>query len=127
MSTNIDNDRVMLQYDLPLCEIVLDFHDTLKSITSGYASFDYEDNGFVPSALVKLSILLNGVEVAELSNVVHCSRAKLVGKRMVAKLKDIIPRQMIQVAIQAAVGSKILARETLKAFRKDVTAKLVRI
>lgn len=144
MSTNIDNDRVMLQYDMPLCEVVIDFHDTLKSITSGYASFDYEDNGFYSSNIVKvffcakrcnygkyiminsqLNILLNGVQVDELSTVVHCSKAQTLGKRMCLKLKEIIPRQLIQIAIQAQAGGRILARETLKAFRKDVTAKLV--
>ncbi|KAK4887221.1 hypothetical protein RN001_003492 [Aquatica leii] len=122
--TNIDNERVMLQFDLPLSEIVIDFHDTLKTISSGYASFDYEPIGFISTYLVKLEILLNGVAVDELSSIVHSSRAEIIARRMVARLKDIIPRQMIQIAIQAKVNGKILARETLKAYRKDVTAKL---
>ena len=136
----------MLTYDLPLSEIVMDFHDSLKTISSGYASFDYEDNGFHQSPLVKvlftttkmiikrfyisfvqMCILLNGVLVDELSNIVHVSRVQLVGRKLVLKLKDIIPRQMVQIAIQATVNGKVVARETLKAYRKDVTAKLVRI
>ncbi|XP_044254322.1 translation factor GUF1 homolog, mitochondrial [Tribolium madens] len=123
-ATNIDNDRVMLQYDLPLCEIIIDFHDSLKTISSGYASFDYEDSGYQSSNLVKLCILLNGTAIDELSNIVHITKAQFIGRKMVLKLKDIIPRQMIQIAIQAVCNGKILARETLKAYRKDVTAKL---
>ncbi|KAF5285016.1 hypothetical protein FQR65_LT02328 [Abscondita terminalis] len=122
--TNIDNDRVMLQFDLPLSEIVIDFHDSLKTISSGYASFDYEPAGFVPTYLVKMEIILNGVSVDELSSIIHSSRIDSIGRRMVSRLKDIIPRQMIQIAIQAKVNGKIIARETLKAYRKDVTAKL---
>ncbi|XP_015596783.1 translation factor GUF1 homolog, mitochondrial [Cephus cinctus] len=121
---NVDNERVMLQFILPLNEIIVDFHDSLKSMSSGYASFDYEDYGYQPSSIVKLNILLNGVEVEELSTIVHSSKAAQMGKRMCTRLLDIIPRQQFQIAIQAAVGSKIMARETLKAFRKDVTAKL---
>ncbi|KAJ8909665.1 hypothetical protein NQ315_016991, partial [Exocentrus adspersus] len=101
---------VMLQYELPLCEIILDFHDTLKTLSAGN--------------LVKLNILLNGNVVEELSCIVHVTKAVSIGKQMVAKLKDIIPRQMVQIAIQATVRGKIVARETLKAYRKDVTAKL---
>ncbi|EFA01635.2 translation factor GUF1 homolog, mitochondrial isoform X2 [Tribolium castaneum] len=123
-ATNIDNDRVMLQYDLPLCEIIIDFHDSLKTISSGYASFDYEDNGYQSSNLVKLRILLNGTAVEELSNIVHISKAQSIGRKMVLKLKEMIPRQMIQIAVQAVCNGKILARETIKAYRKDVTAKL---
>ncbi|KAF2898039.1 hypothetical protein ILUMI_08135 [Ignelater luminosus] len=123
-ATNIDNDRVMLQFDLPLCEIVLDFHDTLKTISSGYASFDYEDNGYQQTHLVKLQILLNGTPVDELSSIIHSSRVDVIGRKMVSSLKDIIPRQLIQIAIQAVVNGKVIARETLKAYRKDVTAKL---
>ncbi|KAF5286618.1 hypothetical protein FQA39_LY16226 [Lamprigera yunnana] len=123
-ATNIDNERVMMQFDLPLSEIVIDFHDTLKTISSGYATFDYELTGFVTSHLVKLEIALNGVAVDELSVIVHSSKVDLVGRKMVHKLKDIIPRQLIQIAIQAKVGGKIIARETLRAYRKDVTAKL---
>ncbi|RZC31992.1 translation factor GUF1 -like, mitochondrial [Asbolus verrucosus] len=121
---NIDNDRVMLQYDLPLCEIIVDFHDTLKTISSGYASFDYEDNGYQSSNLVKLVILLNGVAVEELSNIVHITKAQTVGRKMVLKLRDIIPRQMVQIAVQAVSNGKVLARENIKPYRKDVTAKL---
>ncbi|XP_043268719.1 translation factor GUF1 homolog, mitochondrial isoform X2 [Venturia canescens] len=123
-SQNIDNERIMLQYILPLNEIIVDFHDTLKSMSSGYASFDYENQGWVPSEIVKVEIHLNGTLVEELSTIVHCSRAREMGKRMCAKLVEIIPRQQFVIAIQAKVGAKILARETLKAFRKDVTAKL---
>lgn len=123
-SSNIDNERVLLQFTFPLNEIIVDFHDSLKSVTSGFASFDYEDDGYSLSKLVKLNILLNGVVVDELSTIVHITKAVSYGKRMCNKLLDIIPRQQFQVAIQAAVGGKIVARENLKAFRKDVTAKL---
>uniref|UniRef100_A0A1B6GF51 Elongation factor EFG domain-containing protein n=2 Tax=Cuerna arida TaxID=1464854 RepID=A0A1B6GF51_9HEMI len=123
-SVNIDGSRVMLQFVLPLNEIIIDFHDNIKSLTSGFASFDYEDHGYVASALVKLDIVLNGVVVDALSSMVHISKAQAVGKRMCAKLVEIIPRQMVHIAIQAVVGSKVVARENLKAFRKDVTAKL---
>ncbi|XP_069677973.1 translation factor GUF1 homolog, mitochondrial [Periplaneta americana] len=123
-SCNIDNHNVMLQFLLPLNEIVVDFHDHLKSVSSGYASFDYEEYDYIPSKLVKLNVLLNGNIVEELSTVVHISKAASMGRRVCLKLKDIIPRQLFQIAIQAAVGGKIVARETVKAFRKDVTAKL---
>ncbi|XP_050513318.1 translation factor GUF1 homolog, mitochondrial [Diabrotica virgifera virgifera] len=123
-ANNIDNERVILQYELPLCEVVLDFHDTLKTISSGYASFDYEDNGYQSSNLVKLAILLNGTLVDELSNIVHVTKAKTIGRQMVLKLKDIIPRQLIHIAIQASVNGKVMARENIKPYRKDVTAKL---
>ncbi|KAF7265396.1 hypothetical protein GWI33_021189 [Rhynchophorus ferrugineus] len=123
-AVNIDNDRVMLQYDLPLCEIVVDFHDTLKTITSGFASFDYEDSGYQSSNLVKMSILLNGVCVEELSTIVHLSKAQTMAKKLTLKLKEIIPRQMIHIAIQASIGGKVLARQDIKAYRKDVTQKL---
>ncbi|GLH01794.1 Translation factor GUF1 homolog, mitochondrial [Gryllus bimaculatus] len=121
---NIDNHTVMMQFILPLNEIVIDFHDTLKSVSSGYASFDYEEYGYFESKLVKLVILLNGIPVDELSAVVHTSKASIVGHKICAKLKELIPRQMVLIAIQAAVGGKIVARETLKPYRKDVTAKL---
>ncbi|GAB0090735.1 Translation factor GUF1 homolog, mitochondrial [Sergentomyia squamirostris] len=123
-STHIDSDRVMMTYTFPLAEIVLDFYDRLKSLTSGYASFDYEDHGYEVTNVVKLRILLNGAEVEELSTIVHFSKAEKYARHLVAKLKDIIPRQMVQIAVQVAVGGKILARETIKAYRKDVTAKL---
>lgn len=121
---NIDNSRILLKFVFPLSEIIVDFHDKLKSITSGYASFDYEDLGYMPSNLVKLSILLNGLEVDELSSIAHVSKAVDAGKRMCKKLVDIIPRQQFQIAIQAKVGGKIVARENVKPYRKDVTAKL---
>ncbi|CAB3376520.1 Hypothetical predicted protein [Cloeon dipterum] len=123
-SRNLDQYRVVLQFILPLAEIVIDFHDRLKSISSGFASFDYEDNGFEPASLVKLDIMLNGVVVDELSSVAHYKRAQQFGRSLCNKLVELIPRQQYLVAIQAAVGSKILARENLKAYRKDVTAKL---
>ncbi|KAG5892366.1 hypothetical protein JTB14_035980 [Gonioctena quinquepunctata] len=121
---NIDNDRVMLQYEMPLCEVVIDFHDILKTISSGYASFDYEDNGYQSSNLVKLCILLNGKLVDELSSIVHVMKVQTIGRQMVFKLKNMIPRQMVQIAIQATVNGKVVARENIKAYRKDVTAKL---
>lgn len=123
-SINIDANRVMMTYLLPLAEVVIDFHDTLKSLTSGYASFDYEDKGYYETNVVKLQFMLNGKPVDEFSRIVHYSKATEIAREMVLKLKELIPRQMVQIAIQASVGSKILARETIKAFRKDVTAKL---
>lgn len=123
-STNLDNDRVMMTYILPLNEVVLDFHDKLKSLSSGYASFDYEDNGFVSTNLVKIDVLLNSQIVEELSHIVHVTKVNLYCRDLVLRLKELIPRQMVQIAIQAVVGSRIIARETIKAFRKDVTAKL---
>lgn len=123
-SVQIDDNRVMLTYMMPLAEIVLDFYDHLKAMTSGYASFDYEDRGYQSTNVVKLSILLNGKPVEELSRIVHYSSANLIARDMALRLKDLIPRQMVQIAIQVCVGSKVLARETIKAFRKDVTAKL---
>ncbi|XP_074037763.1 translation factor waclaw [Leptinotarsa decemlineata] len=121
---NIDNERVMLQFEMPLCEVVIDFHDTLKTISSGYASFDYEDNGYQSSNLVKMCILLNGKLVDELSSIVHVMKAQTIARQMVHKLKNMIPRQMVQVAIQASVNGKVLARENIQAYRKDVTSKL---
>ncbi|XP_053608073.1 translation factor GUF1 homolog, mitochondrial [Plodia interpunctella] len=123
-SNAVDDKMTMLQFILPLSEVVVDFHDTLKSITSGFASFDYQDYGFHPSPLVRMDILLNGVMVDELSTIVHVSRLEYNARRLTEKLKEMIPRQMVQIAIQAVVGGKVFARETLKAFRKDVTAKL---
>ncbi|XP_026468285.1 translation factor GUF1 homolog, mitochondrial [Ctenocephalides felis] len=123
-STNVDDERVMLQFEMPLCEVVLDFHDKIKSMSSGYASFDYEDIGYKSSNLAKMYILLNGQIVDELTTIVHVTKASQVGKALVAKLKEQIPRQMVQIAIQASVNGKIVGRETIKAFRKDVTAKL---
>lgn len=122
--SNIDNKRIMLQFVFPLNEIIVNFHDGLKAISSGFASFDYEDAGYSPTNLVKLSILLNGSAVDELSIIVHHSKVDFEGRALCRKLVEIIPRQMFQIAIQATVNGKIIARETLKAYRKDVTAKL---
>ena len=119
----ITGNRVELIYDLPLGEIVIDFYDKLKSISKGYASFDYHLHDFRPSKLVKLDILLNGESVDALSTLTHADNAVSFGRRMCEKLKELIPRQQFDIAIQAAIGAKIIARETVKAVRKDVTAK----
>lgn len=119
----ISGNRVEIYYDMPLGEIVIDFYDKLKSISKGYASFDYHPNGFRPSKLVKLDILLNGEPVDALSTLTHFDNAYELGRRMCEKLKDLIPRQQFDIAIQAAIGAKIISRETIKAVRKDVTAK----
>ncbi|XP_012528895.1 translation factor GUF1 homolog, mitochondrial isoform X3 [Monomorium pharaonis] len=124
LNKTIGNDRVMLQYLMPLNEVILDFHDSLKSISSGYASFDYEDSDYQVSDIVKLNILLNGKVVEELCTIVHRTKASNVGKNLCVKLLDTIPRQLFEIVIQAAVGTKVIARETLKPYRKDVTAKL---
>ena len=119
----LTTDRIEITFDLPLGEVVFDFYDKLKSISKGYASFDYYINGFQPSKLVKLEILLNGDPVDALSTLTYVDNAYPIGRKMCEKLKDLIPRQQFDVAIQAAIGSKIIARETVRQVRKDVTAK----
>ncbi|XP_067638839.1 translation factor waclaw, mitochondrial-like isoform X4 [Eurosta solidaginis] len=121
---NIDDDRILMKFILPLSEIIVDFNDHLKSISSGYASFNYEDHGYHLTNIVRLDIHLNGRPVEELCRIVHVTKANSIAREMVTKLHELVPRQMVQIAIQACVGGKVLARETLKAYRKDVTAKL---
>src|SRR5262249_16719393 len=115
--------RAMVKYDLPLNEVVFDFYDRLKSVSRGYASFDYHLTDFKPADLVKMQILVNNDPVDALAMLVHRTRAESRGRAMVEKLKELIPPHMFQVPIQAAIGGKIIARETVRAFRKDVTAK----
>jgi len=119
----ISGNRMEMIFDMPLGEIVIDFYDKLKSISKGYASFDYHIHDFRESRLVKLDILLNGESVDALSTLTHADNAVTFGRRMCEKLKELIPRQQFDIAIQAAIGAKIIARETIKAVRKDVTAK----
>ncbi|MCR4701442.1 MAG: elongation factor 4, partial [Bacteroidaceae bacterium] len=119
----ISGNRVELQFYMPLGEIVIDFYDKLKSISKGYASFDYHQCGFRPSKLIKLDILLNGEPVDALSTLTHVDNSVDFGRRMCEKLKELLPRQQFDIAIQAAIGAKIIARETVKQVRKDVTAK----
>ena len=119
----VAGNRVEIVFDMPLGEIVIDFYDKLKSISRGYASFDYHQNGFRKSNLVKLDILLNGEPVDALATLTHADNAVAFGRRMCEKLKELLPRQQFDIAIQAAIGAKIIARETVKQVRKDVTAK----
>jgi GTP-binding protein LepA len=119
----MDTTRALLKYELPLNEIIYDFFDALKSRTKGYASFDYELKGYEQSSLVKLDILINKEEVDALSFIVHADSAYERGRKMCEKLKNEIPRHLFEIPIQAAIGNKIIARETVKAMRKDVLAK----
>jgi GTP-binding protein LepA len=119
----LDTKRVMITSSLPLNEILIDFHDRIKSITRGFGSMDYEHAGYLPSDMVKLDMLVNGESVDAFSSIVHRSKAEFRGRALAAKLKEVIPKQQYQVAIQAAIGGKIVARESVSAMRKDVTAK----
>ena len=121
--TYLTTERVELSFDMPLAEIVFDFYDRLKSISKGYASFDYSPLGFKQSKLIRLDLLLNGNPVDALSALIHFDNAYRMGKKICEKLKELIPRQQFDIPVQAAIGSKIIARETIKAVRKDVTAK----
>jgi GTP-binding protein LepA len=119
----LTSDRVELQFSMPLAEVVFDFFDKLKTISRGYASLDYELSGYQESDMVKLDVMLNGERIDALSAIVHRTKAYEWGKKLCEKLRELIPRQMFEIAIQAAIGQKIIARETVKAMRKDVLAK----
>ena len=121
---NYSGNRAVLNYEIPLNEVVFDFNDRLKSITSGYASFDYEIIGHREGELVKLSILVNGEPVDALAMMVHKDFAQIIGREVCEKLKDLIPRHNFMIPVQAAIGGKIIARETIKGFKKDVLTKI---
>lgn len=119
----LTSDRVELVFEMPMGEIVFDFYDKLKTISKGYASFDYHQIGYKQSDLVKMDIMLNGEQVDALSSLIHRSNAYEFGKKICEKLRELIPRQQFDIAIQASIGAKIIARENVRALRKDVTAK----
>jgi GTP-binding protein LepA len=119
----LSTERVELRYRIPLAEVVIDFFDALKSRTKGYASLDYEPAGYVTSQVVRVDLLINHEPVDAFSTIVHRSNAEYYGRKMAERLKELIPRQMFEVPIQAAIGGRVIARETVKARRKDVLAK----
>ena len=121
--TYLTTERVELTFDMPLAEIVFDFYDRLKTVSKGYASFDYSPIGMRASKLVRVDVLINGSSVDALSALIHADNAYTIGKKMCEKLRELIPRQQFDIPIQAAIGAKIISRETIKALRKDVTAK----
>jgi GTP-binding protein LepA len=119
----VDPQRVMLRFEMPLAELIVDYFDQLKSRTQGYASMDYEEIGYRAANLVKVDVLVSGEPVDALSLIVHRERSMATGRRLISKLKELIPRQMFEVPIQAAIGSNVIARETVRAMRKNVLAK----
>jgi len=119
----LDPTRVLMKFEIPLAELIVDYFDQLKSRTQGYASMDYEEAGYRVARLVKLDVLVNGEPVDALSLIVHRDEAPSIGRRLTAKLKELIPRQMFEVPIQASIGGQVVARETVRAMRKNVLAK----